>query len=244
MNDSDPEYASRRRVLLAAGTAGFAALAGCGGGTGGDETTSPAGGDDTTTPPGGDTTTPSEDDTTTAPTTTAGSDLLPAPSIGPDDAGVTVMAFEDYACPHCREYSLNVFPEIRGQYVDTGQIRYEFHDLPIPVSDPGSFTAASAARAVQDTVGDEAYFGFSKGLFENQDSLGPDLYADLASDVGADPGTVRTAAAERRYEETVQADRQRGIDMGVPGTPGIFVDGTLLEGYGLDRVTGAIEDAL
>jgi protein-disulfide isomerase len=244
MSDHDAARRTRRGFLAATGAVSLAALAGCGGGSSETETT-PAGGDGTT-PAGGDgTTTTSEMETTTTdPTTTAGGGTLSAPALGPEDAGVTVMSFEDYACPHCKTYSLDVFPEIKSQFVDAGQIRYEFHDLPIPVADPASYTAANAARAVQDTVGDEAYFSFSKGLFENQGDLGPDLYGTLASDVGADPGTVRTAAAERRYQETVQADRQRGVEMGVQGTPAIFVDGTLVEGYSLDRVTGAIEDAL
>jgi protein-disulfide isomerase len=225
-----PEHArTRRRFLAGSAAAGVAGLAGCGALNANESAP------DTETP--GDSGTDEERPTEAA-------DTLPAPSLGPEDAPVTVLAFEDYACPHCREYSLEVFPEIKSEYVDSGDVYYEFHDLPIPVTEQ-SEPAASAARAVQDTVGVEAFWTYSKSLFENQNSLGPDTYADLAAAVGADPETVRTAAVERRYADTVQADRAAGIERGISGTPGIIVDGgDPLGSYAVETVTGAIEDAL
>lgn len=228
-----PEYArTRRRFLAGSVAAGVVGLAGCGA-LNADEESTP----DTVTTDGSGAEAASPAEPTTA-------DTPSAPSLGPTDAPVTVLAFEDYACPHCREYSLEVFPEIRSRYIDSGDVYYEFHDLPIPVTEQ-SEPAANAARAVQDTVGVDAFWAYSKALFENQQSLGPDTYADLAGEVGADPETVRTAAVERRYADTVQADRSAGIERGVSGTPGIIVDGSdPLESYAVETVTGAIEDAL
>ncbi|MFB6256669.1 MAG: thioredoxin domain-containing protein [Haloplanus sp.] len=79
---------------------------------------------------------------------------LPAPTLGSSDAGVTVMAFEDFACPHCATYSLEVFPQLRSEYVEPGVVRHEFHDFPIPVDETWSWQAASAARGVQDETDD------------------------------------------------------------------------------------------
>ena len=216
---------TRRRYLAGVAAAGVAGLAGCGDSS------------------GNGTATTLDPDEAGEPVTTAENGLLPAPTLGPEDAPVTVMAFEDYACPHCRDYSLETFPDIRSEYIDAGDVRYEFHDLPIPVNQE-SQRAASAARAVQDTVGNGAFWAYSKSLFENQSDLGPSKYADLASPVGADPDTVRTAAVERSYQATVQADRQRGVDLGISGTPGIVVNGSILEGYSYETVSSAIDDAL
>jgi protein-disulfide isomerase len=234
-----PDNARTRRRFLAGGAvAGLVGVAGCGGMSGDSE--SPEGttaSDDSPADSGVST------DESVA-TTASDSGHLSAPTLGPDDASVTVLAFEDYACPHCREFSLEVFPEIETQYVDTGEIRYEFHDFPIPVN-VESERAANAARAVQDTVGEDAYWTYSKLLFENQPSLGPSKYADLAGEVDADPDTVRTAAVEKQYADTVQADRSDGVDRGVQGTPAIFVDGgSPLDRYSYETVSSAIEDAL
>jgi protein-disulfide isomerase len=224
MKQSTP---TRRRFLAGSAAAGVVGLAGCGALGGGNGNGSGNGGNGN----GGDQT-----------TVETGEQPLSAPVLGDPEASVTVMAFEDHRCPHCQTYSLEYFPEIRSEYVEPGDVRYEFHDLPV-VNDE-SWRSASAARAVQDTVGNDAFWSYSKLLFENQNSLGPDTYASLAEEVDADPETVRTAAVEEAYRPTVEADRQRGIDMGVQSTPTIVVDGQLLDSYEVEAVSSAIDSAL
>lgn len=155
----------------------------------------------------------------------SGDQPLPTPVAGDPDADVTVAVFEDYACPHCATYSLEVFPQVAADYLETDEIRYEFHDFPIPVDEQVSWQAASAARAVQAAAGTQAFYVYSERLFANQSSLGPDTYASLAEGLDVDADTVRTAATERRYDETVEAAKQAGLDRGVQGTPTVFVDG-------------------
>ncbi|QCC51245.1 DsbA family protein [Halapricum salinum] len=207
---------TRRRFLAGTAVAGAIGLAGCGnlGGTDVDKTT---------VPPDVET--------------------LPTPVLGDPDADVTVMAFEDYVCGHCASYVTETFPELLTEYIEPGTIRYEHHDFPLPLSDE-SWRAPNAARAVQDTVGVEAYWEYSTALYANQNDLGPDLYETLAEQVGADPETVRTAAVEEEYDATVVADRGYGRSLDVDSTPTIFVDGSMVQGYGYDTVAQAIDDAL
>ncbi|MFB6251520.1 MAG: DsbA family protein [Halobellus sp.] len=171
---------------------------------------------------------------------------LPRPSLGPSDAPVTVEVFEDYTCPHCQDFTQKVYPEIKSTYVDAGDARYRFFDFPIPVSD-WSWLAASAARAVQDRSGQKTFFEFAKGVYENQDGLSSNGYQivhDLAADLGIDGCTVAGAASQEPYRPVVEADRQEGVKREIPGTPAVYVNGKLLEGYGLDTVRSAIEEQL
>jgi protein-disulfide isomerase len=158
---------------------------------------------------------------------------LPAPSLGPDDAAATVVAFEDFSCPHCRTYHLEEFPSIESELVGDG-VRYEHHDLPIPVSERWSWAAASAARAVQDTTDDATFFDYAASLFENQDSYSMSLVQSLADDIGADGCDVRAAATNERYRPVLETDRRLGVEMGVQGTPTLFVNG--------QQVTATFED--
>lgn len=168
---------------------------------------------------------------------------LPVPVAGDPEADVTVAVFEDYACPHCGDYSLDVFPQLASEYLEPGTVRYEFHDFPIPVNETVSWEAANAARAVQAAAGSQAYFEYSEALFANQSSLGPETYATLADDVGVDGPTVREAATGRKYDPTVSGDKQRGVDRGVTGTPTVFVDGTAVSEPSYDAISDAIESA-
>lgn len=173
---------------------------------------------------------------------------LPTPVQGDPDAAVTVAVFEDFACPHCRAYAVDVHPRVVTDYVDPGTIRYEHHDFPIPVHDRWSWEAPGAARAIQDTVGDEAFFSFTKRLFE--DGWGSDgmaysesLLREAADAVGGDPDTVVSAANQDRYRPVLEADREAGTDRGVRGTPAVFVNGEQLEAPDYQTIASAIESA-
>ena len=167
---------------------------------------------------------------------------LPAPTLGSSDAGVTVMAFEDFACPHCSTYSLEVFPQLRSEYVEPGVVRYEFHDFPIPVDETWSWQAASAARGVQDEVDDATFFEYTHALFENQGSFSAGLVTELANDVGAPGCAIQADAVNETYRPGVEADRQRAVDLGAQGTPAIYVDGRPVSPT-YDAIASAIENA-
>lgn len=169
---------------------------------------------------------------------------LETPVQGNPETAVTVAVFKDYACPHCQEYTASTYPALRDEFIDAGDIRYEFHDFPIPVDPETSWQAASAARTVQAIAGVDAFWQYQKRLFENQSSLDGEVYADLADGLGIDGELVRQGAEERRYEPTVYEDRQTGADMGVEGTPTVFVNGTLMDSWGAETVVPAIRDAL
>lgn len=213
---------TRREVLAAVGGGTAVAVTGCLGG-GGPDTLEDGGATGTATG-------------------SPASDMLSTPVRGDPNAPVTVLAFEDYACPHCREYSLDVAPDIFAEYADNGAIRYEFHDFPIPVDEDVSWNAACAARAVQARAGDEAFFEYAHALFESQSDLGPGAYERLADDAGLDGAAVRESALDGEYRPAVAADRQRGEAAGVRGTPTVAVDGTVVDPT-YDAISAAIEDA-
>jgi protein-disulfide isomerase len=165
---------------------------------------------------------------------------LPAPTLGESDAPVTVAAFEDFACPHCATYSLEVFPKLRSEYVDAGVVSYEFHDFPIPVDEQWSWQAASAARGVQDETDDATYFEYAHALFENQRDFSAGLITDLADDVGAPGCAIQADAVNETYRPVVEADRQRALDRGAQGTPAIYVAGRSVRPT-YDAIASAIE---
>jgi len=153
------------------------------------------------------------------------------PLRGDADGDVTLAVYEDFACPHCRTYNEELRPELEAEYLTAEPVRYEHRDFPIPVRDPESWEAASAARAIYDRSGNDDFWAYAASLFEHQDRLGdetPELYGDLAEELDLDGGAIQTAAVEREYDDIVGADRQRGIDAGVEATPSFVVDGDVV----------------
>mgnify|MGYP006299267419 CR=1 FL=1 len=218
---------TRRDVLRASGVALTGGIAGCLGAGDGD---------------GMDNGEDADDDDDAGPTTTD-VEALPTPTLGPDDAPVTVAVYTDYACPHCQRYTAETLPRIREEYVSDGVVRYEHHDFPIPVDDRWSWQVASAARGVQDSGGDAAFFEFTSAIYPHLESYSLDVIRSTAEAVGADPESIETAAAEELYRPVVQADREAAADRGVERTPTILVDGEPTSHYELWAVRGAIESA-
>jgi protein-disulfide isomerase len=172
----------------------------------------------------------------------SGGDSLPTPAMGSEDAGVTVKAWEDFSCSHCATFNASVLPRIVSDYVEPGVVRFEHHDFPF--LNAWSWNTAIAARAVQAEVGVEAFFSFSKPAFESYADMDWDRIRALAESAGADPDAVVSAAENDTYRPTVEADKSRGQEMGVRGTPTLFVDGQQVQGYGYDAVRNAIESSL
>lgn len=167
---------------------------------------------------------------------------LPAPVKGDPKSDVTVAAYKDYACPHCKNYVLNVVPQLQKQYIEPGKIRYEHYDFPFMKTE--SYTAANAARAAQTRAGDGAFWVYAKQLFKHQDSLGPDLYASIADATCLGTEAVRTAAKNRKYKPTVTDDKKQGRKRGVKATPTVFVNGAKMSSHSFDAISSAIESAL
>ncbi|MEZ3116684.1 DsbA family protein [Halobaculum sp. MBLA0147] len=223
MDEKLPDTATRRKCLAAAAAAGTTATAGCVGGL----LSSSGGAYDC---PSGDGETVSEG---------------PQPALGPtpDEAAVTVKVWEDFSCPHCATFSLEVVPRIRDEYVSGGEVRYEHHDFPIPVRD-WAWDAASAGRAVLAAADAEGFFEYAKTVYETQGDYRTKVVGDAADAVGVEPCTAVTAATAETYRPLLEADKQAGLDTGIQGTPGIVVDGNLVEGNDFESVSAAIEDAL
>lgn len=216
---------TRRGYLTTVGTAAAVGLAGCTGGASG---------------PGG-----TSHDCTLTEREPVGE--LPQPTVGASDAAVTVDVFEDFACPHCAEFATGGLSRLKAEYLDGDDVQFRHFDFPIPVSE-WSGRVANAARSVQQTQDDAAFFAFSTAAYENQADYAWQLVGDLAAAVGADPCRVLSDASNATYEGVLDANRQAGIDRGVESTPAIFVNDTLIEppesGGWYDPVSSAIDDAL
>src|SRR5215469_8960375 len=66
-------------------------------------------------------------------------------AIGKPDAKVTVLEFFSLTCTHCAAFSRETMPLVKSRLIDTGLVRYVFHDFPL---DQVALTAAMVARAL------------------------------------------------------------------------------------------------
>ncbi|GBR52828.1 thioredoxin domain-containing protein [Gluconobacter sphaericus] len=93
---------------------------------------------------------------------TGSSDARLSPRIiGNPNAKILVQEWFSLTCTHCAHFATEEFPKVKEQLIDTGKIRYQFHDF---CGDRVGLTAAMVARSLPE----ERYVPFLEALFSSQ----------------------------------------------------------------------------
>lgn len=128
---------------------------------------------------------------------------------------------------------LQTLPKIKETYIDTGKVRYEFKDFPLP-SHPNAPKAAEAARCAG---AQGAYWAMHYRLFDDQNGWSKqaeeaivDILVSYAQDLELDAEAFRSCLESGQFGELVRLDQWEGQRAGVRGTPSFLVNGQLLTG--------------
>lgn len=81
--------------------------------------------------------------------------------LGDENAPVEVIEYASFTCPHCRRFHEVVFPQLKANYIDTGQVRFVHREV---YFDRPGLWAAMVARC----AGPERYFGVVDLIYANQ----------------------------------------------------------------------------
>ncbi|MBL3698452.1 disulfide bond formation protein [Leucobacter luti] len=152
-------------------------------------------------------------------------------AIGALDAPVVLSEWVDFRCPFCAVFSRDTFPVLVEEYVNTGKVRLEMHD--VAYFGEESTRAAAAARAAGEQ---EHYFEFVKAVYDAAPESGhPDLTPEelLAfAKTAKVPDLDRFAADMERADlrEAVSQSTTQAQQLGVSGVPFFAVDGQAISG--------------
>lgn len=158
--------------------------------------------------------------------------------LGDASAPVTIVEYGDFKCPFCAKFAAETEPQLREEYVETGVVRFVWRDF--PNIDDESSLAARAGRCAEEQGRfwelHDAMYGFVWDTYYSQgiNVEGRDAYEGeldrLAADAGLDVDALSDCLDSGRHEGVVEAERDRGSDMGVRGTPTFFVNGQRVVG--------------
>ncbi|MCW2528702.1 MAG: disulfide bond formation protein DsbA [Pseudonocardiales bacterium] len=138
---------------------------------------------------------------------------------GDPDAPMTVVEYGDFECPYCGAAAPVLKALIDGSQ---GRVRLVYRHFPLFMSHPFALTAALAAEASGDK-----FWEMHALLFAHQARLTDSDLANYGAKIGITGVTGEEAQA---FRPAVESDYVRGGEMGVRGTPTLFIDERLYTG--------------
>ena len=117
-------------------------------------------------------------------------------------------------------------PKLYKEYVKDGTLRIEWRDFPYRGQE--SVNAAVAARAAQ---AQGKFWEYHDLLYREQSSgFSDENLIALARKAGLDTQRFESDYENARYGGAVRADFQKGLNLGVNGTPTFFINGRMVVG--------------
>ncbi|RZT22672.1 DsbA family protein [Fictibacillus sp. BK138] len=174
------------------------------------------------------------------------------PYLGDENAPVNIIEFGDYKCPICKNFNESFFPLIDEELIQTGKVKFFFLNYPFIHVD--SERSALFGETVYKELGNDTFWKFHKLLYEKQpddqslerkDIFTEKFLNDTLSEVTTDENVKKVNGNFKKdaSENAVETDEALVKDLGVTGTPTLFVNGKKFEGNSFGDLQKMVEEA-
>ena len=146
-----------------------------------------------------------------------------SPSMGPEDAKITLIEFADFECPSCRQLDL-VLRELLPRHPE---VRLVFKQYPLTDIHPWAMTAAIASQCTFEQS-PAAFWKIHDAIFDAQDVITPpnvwEKMLDLANQLGLNAEAYRACMINPKTSTQVMATIEEGHALTITATPTTFVN--------------------
>ncbi len=147
--------------------------------------------------------------------------------LGAENATVVVVEYSDFQCSFCGRFYQQTEPQIIGEYVDTGKVKFVYRHFPLAQIHQYAQKAAEASECASDQG---KFWEYHDRLFDNQNALFPASLKKYATDIGLDRAAFDACLDSGSMASRVQSDFEGGQGRGVRSTPAFFVNNVRIEG--------------
>lgn len=184
------------------------------------------------------------------------------PSLGDEDAPVTIIEFSDFQCPYCKQFWAETFPLMKEKYITTGKVRFVVRDLPL--KELGHAWSGKAAEAAECAHNQGKFWEMQDRIFADQNILNSLVHEVDALENAKMPITITENNQQKQVDialavnhlkhlageihvkmdvfnrcldtgqetDEIEKDKNDGEKAGVQSTPTFFING--------EKVTGAL----
>jgi protein-disulfide isomerase len=148
-----------------------------------------------------------------------------SPSLGKEDAKVTLVEFSDFQCPFCAKASTLVH-DLKKKYGD--KIKVVFKNFPLPFHQHANL--AAQAGLCSHEQGKDLFWKMHDLMFAQQDKLDEKSLMEKAKTLKLDTTAFEQCLKTQKYAAEVKKTFSEGEVLGVKSTPTFFINGQLLSG--------------
>ncbi|HBW74094.1 MAG TPA: hypothetical protein DEF59_02420 [Candidatus Magasanikbacteria bacterium] len=156
--------------------------------------------------------------------------LVSDPTQGAQTHPLTIVEFADFRCPHCAETAQNLQKLMAD---NPGKIRLVWKDFPIIPPREASIKAHQAARCAQMQG---KFWEYHDDLFAHQNTIAEAQLLASAITIGLNVDQFQACIANATAKPLVERSSAEGQNLGVDGTPTIFVNGKKWDGSVADII--------
>ena len=170
--------------------------------------------------------------------------------IGDPAAKVKIVEYLSFTCPHCAAFHGEVYPKLKADYIDTGKVRLDYHEV---YFDQLGLLGGMLARC----GGELRYMGITDMLLDKQQDWAgaPDMNAavealkKIGRTAGMDDATLDACLRDQTQAEALVAHYQKNIETDYPGdtfggTPSFIVNGVQYSNMGYAELKVIIDAEL
>jgi protein-disulfide isomerase len=173
-------------------------------------------------------------------------DIGGQPVLGDPNAPVTMAVFEDFRCPGCQSFELNVMPNLRRDYVEDGRVKVAYFNLPVVNPVAASEHVARVGECVF-RQSNEAFWEMKTPLYRAQSELANarrvvELATTYAPSI--DTGALDACIADPSSLQAVRDDAALATRLQVRSTPTVIVNGVPVATPSDAAVRAALDAAL
>ena len=186
-------------------------------------------------------------------------------AMGNPKAKVTLVEYASLACSHCRDFAAQGYGPLKGNYVKSGRVRFEYRPFILNGYDLAATTVARCA-------GPRGFFPIAEAAFASQaqwmarikatpearlkqleglptEKLFPEMariagFQALGASKGLPAARANACLADKAAAQRLLDQTNAGRTRGVRGTPTFFLNGKQIDGNDWASVEAAIKAAL
>lgn len=155
----------------------------------------------------------------------------------------TLVEFLDFECEGCGAL-YPIMEQLRSEY--DGEITFAIRYFP----NEGHFNAMNSALAVEAAARQGKLEEMYEKMFETQTEWGEAqeskaaVFENYAQELGLDMAQYRRDVEDPEVAARIERDRDEGLELGVEGTPWLFLDGKQLTPESHEQLKAEIDTAL